>query len=283
MRWGILCALFIGALALSQQTYGKDAAGQHGHKQAATAVAKPANKPPSTQQPTGGCPGSYHPEINCAAISADADVDQASNAENQTWWFRWEVGLTFLTLLVATGAMIFAERAAFHTNRSANAARDTADLTVAQGSADVRIQHVQLSIPAQPGNFGQQQLFVNAKNVGHTEARDVHPRVWISSSDGRFDRLEMEVAENYPTVTDIGHNGSSQGFPFTHPTFVFEEQDVRSGTYNNVMFTAEVSWEFKTILGKAVAQNGVWEGTMIGHISENGTFHRQTADLARRE
>ena len=64
----------------------------------------------NAQAAAPGCPH-LSAKLDCAAISANADVEQAREAAYQTWWFKWEVGVTFLTLLTAFGAMVYAKRA----------------------------------------------------------------------------------------------------------------------------------------------------------------------------
>jgi hypothetical protein len=126
MKRRVLCIGLLAALACSQQANGENDAAQADQKQATAPIIKPTTTAPKAQPSTKGCPGSHHPEINCGAISANADEDQARNAENQTWWFRWEVGLTFLTLIVASLAMFFAKKAADHTETGATATKQMA-------------------------------------------------------------------------------------------------------------------------------------------------------------
>lgn len=82
------------------------------HNQSEAASNKPTPNANAGQSTAKGCPGSYFPKADCAAISANADVEQAVSARDQTGLLRYEVALTFATFVVAALAMVFAKVAA---------------------------------------------------------------------------------------------------------------------------------------------------------------------------
>ncbi|HEX4736367.1 MAG TPA: hypothetical protein VH331_02275 [Allosphingosinicella sp.] len=116
----ILAAIGWLILANTEQHHLPDKQGQQ-HLAAPPTAAKQQTSAASGQQPRQGCEGTTKPNLSCEAISAQADVDQARDANEQVTaaWWQWRVGA--LTLLAAVAAALFAWRAAYHTKRSADA------------------------------------------------------------------------------------------------------------------------------------------------------------------
>lgn len=84
----------------------------------------------STKLPDHRCPGTSNPTLSCEAISAQAAIEQARDADWQAYAAAAGSIVGALTLLAAVAAAIFAKRAADETKRTADIAESNAKDTV---------------------------------------------------------------------------------------------------------------------------------------------------------
>ena len=131
-RYVILAAFgWLVLLGNSEQNRRSDYRHSQQHTPAKPAAAPEPNHPPSPDQTGKHCYGTSQPWLSCDAISAQAAINQARDADKQArdadkqasvvWW---QFGVGALTLAAAVAAAIFAWRAAHHTRRSADAAHE---------------------------------------------------------------------------------------------------------------------------------------------------------------
>lgn len=107
------------------------------------------------------CAGTTRPDVSCEAISAQAAIEQARDADRQATIALWQTALGALTLIAAIAAAIFAGRAAHHGKRSADVAEEAIEeakatsskssantleaLSIARENADAAAAHVSVA------------------------------------------------------------------------------------------------------------------------------------------
>lgn len=77
------------------------------------------------------CPGTQYPQLRCDAISAQAAVDQVSQADRSSWLLEIELCISALTAAGAIAAAAFAARASSAASKSYQAFVAAEDATLA--------------------------------------------------------------------------------------------------------------------------------------------------------
>jgi hypothetical protein len=122
-------AAFLVALSLVAPQADSEAAKTEDHKpNTVAAVRADKGSANAADHQTKGCPGTQYPRLTCDAIAAQADLEQArqslrqaSQSARQADLFRTEILISFLTMVAAIAAAVFAARAASAARRTVNA------------------------------------------------------------------------------------------------------------------------------------------------------------------
>jgi hypothetical protein len=234
-RYIILAAFgWLALLGNSEQNGRSDH--QHGQQRnsAKPAAAPQSEHAPSADQAEKHCYGTSQPWLSCDAISAQAAIDQARDADKQASVVWWQFGVGALTLAAAVAAAIFAWRAAYHTKRSADAAQDSAN-------AFLTVETARLKVSIADGyEIRDYRLFYpfQISNMGRTAATVTSLRIWMNSyphfkgdngtiSVGQGMIIKADSVVPVPNCwTHVNHAGPGNPPPFPYLSGYLEYETV---------------------------------------------------------
>jgi hypothetical protein len=152
----------------------------HKHQQQQTAAKPPAvpqsQNAPSAEKPEEHCYGSSQPWFSCDAISAQAAIDQARDADEQAAAIEWQFRMSALTLAAAVLAVIFARGSVTETRR----------IGEAQTRAYLSIDEFIIRID----DLGRIVITFSVRNSGTSPARDVR---WSHKIKCKFSDPIIEI------------------------------------------------------------------------------------------
>jgi len=192
-------ALAAGALAsVGAQASSEAAKPEHTHANAVAPVAADKYAADAANEQRKGCPGTQYPRLNCDAISAQTNLEQARQSERQTAQIVRQIDLFRVELIISALTMVAAFAAAVFAARAATAARATVKAFVEVEQADIFITLE---------NFAFSNVFVRfnivVNNLGRSTALiETFAKRWMNSAEDSA--VGIFMGDSSPRIVPAG-------------------------------------------------------------------------------